>query len=184
MDSDIGADKQVETKHLVYPPNRYGSSSAVEDHFHLQFLSGQQLQCYRRPFCLPQTCFRRLSFQSLWIGETAPSYLASKYHDVVSITLSADEASSCSWFLDNPDHSWVPPPSLLAFMESARKDKKPLVYIGFGSITVPHPNRVTARIIQGVVKSENLFSPCLLPALTSMHQVAVELSFPKAGLHV
>ncbi|RDB18077.1 Sterol 3-beta-glucosyltransferase [Hypsizygus marmoreus] len=58
------------------------------------------------------------------------------------------------WFLDNPDHNWIPPPDLLKWMKKARDDGKPIVYIGFGSITVPHPDRVTARIIKAVVQSD------------------------------
>ncbi|KAG6918321.1 hypothetical protein DXG01_015179 [Tephrocybe rancida] len=57
------------------------------------------------------------------------------------------------WFLDNPDLNWSPPPSLLDFMARARSDDKPLVYIGFGSITVPNSTRVTERIIKAVVQS-------------------------------
>ncbi|KAK0187892.1 glycosyltransferase family 1 protein [Armillaria mellea] len=59
-----------------------------------------------------------------------------------------------SWFLDNPDLNWEPPADLLTWMDKARADGKPIVYIGFGSITVPHPNRVTARIIKAVLKSD------------------------------
>ncbi|KAE9404059.1 UDP-Glycosyltransferase/glycogen phosphorylase [Gymnopus androsaceus JB14] len=58
------------------------------------------------------------------------------------------------WFLDNPDLNWNPPSTLTAWMEKARVDGKPIVYIGFGSITVPHPNRVTSRIIEAVLKSD------------------------------
>ncbi|KAJ3788352.1 glycosyltransferase family 1 protein [Lentinula aff. detonsa] len=58
------------------------------------------------------------------------------------------------WFLDNPDLDWEPPESLIAWMEKARADGKPIVYIGFGSITVPNPNRVTLRIIEAVLKSD------------------------------
>ncbi|KAJ7459825.1 glycosyltransferase family 1 protein [Mycena latifolia] len=59
------------------------------------------------------------------------------------------------WFLDNPDGAnWTPPPDLLEWMAKARKDGKPIVYIGFGSITVPHPNKTTARIVKAVLKSD------------------------------
>ncbi|KAF8827687.1 hypothetical protein HHX47_DHR4000057 [Lentinula edodes] len=58
------------------------------------------------------------------------------------------------WFLDNPDLDWEPPESLVAWMEKARADGKPIVYVGFGSITVPDPNRVTSRIIEAVLKSD------------------------------
>ncbi|KAJ4469003.1 hypothetical protein C8R41DRAFT_634859 [Lentinula lateritia] len=58
------------------------------------------------------------------------------------------------WFLDNPDLDWEPPESLVAWIEKARADSKPIVYVGFGSITVPDPNRVTSRIIEAVLKSQ------------------------------
>ncbi|KAF8964439.1 glycosyltransferase family 1 protein [Flammula alnicola] len=58
------------------------------------------------------------------------------------------------WFLDNPDLDWVPPPALLEFMAKARADGKPIIYIGFGSITVPHPNKVTAAIVKAVLLSD------------------------------
>ncbi|KAH9002635.1 UDP-Glycosyltransferase/glycogen phosphorylase [Lactarius hatsudake] len=57
------------------------------------------------------------------------------------------------WFLDNPELGWSPPQSLVDWMAKARNDGKPIVYIGFGSITVPNPKLVTERIIRGVLKS-------------------------------
>ncbi|KAJ7218833.1 putative sterol glucosyltransferase [Mycena rebaudengoi] len=58
------------------------------------------------------------------------------------------------WFLDNPEGAnWTPPQDLVDWMANAHSDGKPIVYIGFGSITVPHPNRVTARIVKAVLKS-------------------------------
>ncbi|KAF9013495.1 glycosyltransferase family 1 protein [Cyathus striatus] len=57
------------------------------------------------------------------------------------------------WFLDKADHDWSPPQSLMDWMARARKDQKPVVYIGFGSITVPHPNRTTTRIVDAVLQS-------------------------------
>ena len=59
-----------------------------------------------------------------------------------------------SWFLDNPDHGWTPPNSLVAWMDKARQDGKAIVYIGFGSITVPDPPAITRSIIKAVLKSE------------------------------
>jgi len=58
-----------------------------------------------------------------------------------------------SWFLDNPELNWEPPEDLLKWIEKARNDGKPIVYIGFGSITVPRPNKVTGRIIDAVLQS-------------------------------
>jgi hypothetical protein len=59
-----------------------------------------------------------------------------------------------SWFLDNPELGWTPPQTLIDWMAKARADKKAIVYIGFGSITVPDPKLVTERIIRSVLKSE------------------------------
>jgi sterol 3beta-glucosyltransferase len=58
------------------------------------------------------------------------------------------------WFLDNPDLDWTPPESLLEWMDKARADGKPIVYVGFGSITVPRPNKVTSHIVKAVLKSD------------------------------
>jgi hypothetical protein len=60
-----------------------------------------------------------------------------------------------SWFLDNPELNWTPPQKLLDFIAKARSDGKPLVYIGFGSITVPNPKLVTERLIRAVQKSKS-----------------------------
>ncbi|KAI0051096.1 glycosyltransferase family 1 protein [Auriscalpium vulgare] len=57
------------------------------------------------------------------------------------------------WFLDNPDLGWTPPESLIAWMDKARKDQKPIVYIGFGSIVVPNPKLVTDHLIKAVQRS-------------------------------
>jgi hypothetical protein len=72
-----------------------------------------------------------------------------------------------SWFLDNPELNWTPPKTLDDFMAKARSDGKPLVYIGFGSITVPNPKLVTERLIRAVLKSTRpstlLSEPLTLP---------------------
>ena len=66
-----------------------------------------------------------------------------------------------SWFLDNPELNWTSPKTLDDFMAKARSDGKPLVYIGFGSITVPNPKLVTERLIRAVLKSMWLSDPPL-----------------------
>ncbi|KAI0087753.1 hypothetical protein BDY19DRAFT_994648 [Irpex rosettiformis] len=66
----------------------------------------------------------------------------------------SDSKIECGyWFLDNPDPDWFAPESLLRFMREARQQNKPLVYIGFGSITVPNPQAMTEHIYQAVKKS-------------------------------
>lgn len=58
------------------------------------------------------------------------------------------------WFLDDADLSWKPSQELLNFMNKARADNKPLVYIGFGSIVVPNPKAMTRSIVKAVLKSD------------------------------
>jgi sterol 3beta-glucosyltransferase len=58
--------------------------------------------------------------------------------------------------LDNADVDWIPPLDFLKWIEKARLDGKPIVYIGFGSITMPKPNRVLAQIVEAVTQSQPL----------------------------
>jgi sterol 3beta-glucosyltransferase len=57
------------------------------------------------------------------------------------------------WFLDNPDHGWNPPEDLLEFLDKNRKNKRPVVYIGFGSIVVEDPQAMTKSIVEAVQRS-------------------------------
>lgn len=68
------------------------------------------------------------------------------WHDDITIT--------GYWVLENSDSEWSPPEALTAFMDKAKADGKPLVYIGFGSIVVPKPNEITKSIIEAVEKGE------------------------------
>jgi sterol 3beta-glucosyltransferase len=74
-------------------------------------------------------------------------------YDALSHHLRNSYAHSVSWFLDNPELNWTAPKNLLDFIAKARSDGKALVYIGFGSITVPDPKLVTERLIRAVLKS-------------------------------
>lgn len=59
------------------------------------------------------------------------------------------------WHLENSDAEWSPPVTLVDFMERAKMDDRPLVYIGFGSIVVPDPDEMTRNIIAAVEKGES-----------------------------
>lgn len=91
--------------------------------------------------------------------------------------------TSChSWFLDNPDLDWSPPADLLDWMAKARADGKPIVYIGFGSITVPDPKRVTARIVEAVLQSELVLQNLSFNFHEHLcTQATSELLYPKGG---
>ncbi|KAH7327757.1 hypothetical protein B0I35DRAFT_345407 [Stachybotrys elegans] len=57
------------------------------------------------------------------------------------------------WFL-NEGTNWTPPADLLAFMKKARDDGKKLVYVGFGSIIVTDPGKMTQEVIDAVLKAD------------------------------
>ncbi|KAI0104262.1 glycosyltransferase family 1 protein [Nemania sp. FL0031] len=57
------------------------------------------------------------------------------------------------WFLDE-GLDWTPPDDLREFINKARKDGKKLVYVGFGSIIVPDPAKMTQEVIDGVLKAD------------------------------
>ncbi|KAI0121737.1 glycosyltransferase family 28 domain-containing protein [Xylariales sp. AK1849] len=57
------------------------------------------------------------------------------------------------WFLDEGT-DWTPPDDLREFIEQARRDGKRLVYVGFGSIIVPDPAKMTQDVIDAVLKAD------------------------------
>ncbi|KAI1148161.1 glycosyltransferase family 1 protein [Nemania diffusa] len=57
------------------------------------------------------------------------------------------------WFLDE-GQDWTPPDDLRDFINKARQDGKKLVYVGFGSIIVPDPAKMTQDVIDGVMKAD------------------------------
>ncbi|RMJ12714.1 Sterol 3-beta-glucosyltransferase [Fusarium kuroshium] len=57
------------------------------------------------------------------------------------------------WFLDEGGE-WEPPQELQDFITKARADKKKLVYVGFGSIIVNDPAKMTQEVIDAVQKAD------------------------------
>ncbi|KAF9455009.1 glycosyltransferase family 1 protein [Macrolepiota fuliginosa MF-IS2] len=60
------------------------------------------------------------------------------------------------WFLNDADVSarkWTPPDDLVQFIDTAHKNGKKVVYIGFGSIVVSDPKAMTKCVIEAVVQS-------------------------------
>ncbi|KAF4120938.1 hypothetical protein GMORB2_2424 [Geosmithia morbida] len=57
------------------------------------------------------------------------------------------------WFLDEGD-KYEPPQALLDFIKKARDDGKKLVYVGFGSIIVDDPAKMTREVIDAVLKAD------------------------------
>jgi sterol 3beta-glucosyltransferase len=58
------------------------------------------------------------------------------------------------WFLDEGNDKWTPPKELTDFIQKARDDGKRLVYVGFGSIIVPDPAKMTQEVIDAVLKAD------------------------------
>ncbi|KAL2268062.1 hypothetical protein VTJ83DRAFT_2908 [Remersonia thermophila] len=57
------------------------------------------------------------------------------------------------WFLDE-GRGWTPPKELTDFIAKARQDGKKLVYVGFGSILVPDPAKMTQDVIDAVLAAD------------------------------
>ncbi|KAK9371386.1 hypothetical protein V1509DRAFT_650976 [Lipomyces kononenkoae] len=60
------------------------------------------------------------------------------------------------WFLDESmlDKKFEPDADLVNFIEKARRDKKKLVYIGFGSIVVADPKELTQAVLDSVLQAD------------------------------
>ncbi|KAK5993084.1 Sterol 3-beta-glucosyltransferase [Cladobotryum mycophilum] len=57
------------------------------------------------------------------------------------------------WFLDEGGE-YQPPQELQDFIKKARDDGKKIVYVGFGSIIVPDPVKMTQEVIDAVLKAD------------------------------
>lgn len=57
------------------------------------------------------------------------------------------------WFLNEGDN-YQPPEELTAFIKKARDDGKKIVYVGFGSIIVNDPAKMTQEVIDAVLKAD------------------------------
>lgn len=58
------------------------------------------------------------------------------------------------WFLDEGGDKFQPPRELQEFIDRARRDEKKLVYVGFGSIIVPDPAKMTQEVIDAVLRAD------------------------------
>ncbi|RLV90924.1 Sterol 3-beta-glucosyltransferase [Spathaspora sp. JA1] len=82
------------------------------------------------------------------------------------------------WFLDEGHGDYQPPRELIEFMKRAEKDKKKIVYVGFGSIVVKDAASLTKAVVEAVVKSD---VRCILNKGWSdrLTKQEVEVEFPK-----
>ncbi|KAL1888367.1 Sterol 3-beta-glucosyltransferase [Sporothrix stenoceras] len=56
--------------------------------------------------------------------------------------------------VEKKDPAWSPPQDLLDFIAKAREDRKKIVYVGFGSIVVTDPAKMTQEVIDAVHKAD------------------------------
>ncbi|CAE6456573.1 unnamed protein product [Rhizoctonia solani] len=125
------------------------STYVVFDTVFWQATSGQINRWRRKHLGLPSTDMAHLAQNKIPFIYNFSSAVVPKpldWKDPITI--------SGYWFLDDADLNWQPSQELTDFMNKARKDNKPLVYIGFGSIVVPNPQAMTRSIVKAVLKSD------------------------------
>lgn len=124
------------------------STYVLFDNIMWKATSGQINRWRRKYLHLPNTDLSKLS-------QTKVPFMYNFSSHVVSMPLDWREiAITGYWNLKNSDADWSPPKDLEEFMDKADADGKALVYIGFGSITVPDPAKLTEEIVRGVDKAD------------------------------
>ncbi|CCO32951.1 sterol 3beta-glucosyltransferase [Rhizoctonia solani AG-1 IB] len=125
------------------------STYVVFDNVFWQATSGQINRWRRKHLGLPSTDMAHLAQTKIpFIYNFSPAVVPKPLDWKDPITISG------YWFLDDADLNWKPTQELTDFMNKARQDNKPLVYIGFGSIVVPNPKAMTRSIVKAVLKSD------------------------------
>ncbi|KAJ9093731.1 hypothetical protein QFC21_006327 [Naganishia friedmannii] len=121
------------------------STYVLFDNIMWKATAGQVNKWRRKLLKLPNTDLGKLGQTKVPFMYNFSSYVVSKpldWHDDIQIT--------GYWTLANSDSDWSPPDDLEEFMNKADEDGKALVYIGFGSITVPDPIKMTEEIVRAV----------------------------------
>ncbi|KAG9088898.1 hypothetical protein FS749_001773 [Ceratobasidium sp. UAMH 11750] len=125
------------------------STYVLFDNVFWQATSGQINRWRRKHLGLPSTDMSHLAQTKIpFIYNFSPAVVPKPLDWKDPITISG------YWFLDDADLDWEPSQGLNDFMNKARADNKPLVYIGFGSIVVPNPKAMTRSIVKAVLKSD------------------------------
>ncbi|KAG8682426.1 hypothetical protein FRC08_014968 [Ceratobasidium sp. 394] len=125
------------------------STYVLFDNVFWQATSGQINRWRRKHLGLPSTDMSHLAQTKIpFIYNFSPAVVPKPLDWKDPITISG------YWFLDDADLDWEPSRGLNDFINKARADNKPLVYIGFGSIVVPNPKAMTRSIVKAVLKSD------------------------------
>lgn len=124
------------------------STYVLFDNIMWKATSGQVNKWRRKHLHLEPTDMAKLSHTKVPFMYNFSSAVCPKpldWHDDIEIT--------GYWYLENSDSDWTPPDDLERFIQKAKEDERPLVYIGFGSIVVPHPDEMTRSIVKAVDKA-------------------------------
>lgn len=125
------------------------SSYTLFDRVFWQATSGQINRWRRHMLGLASTNFAELDQDSVpFVYNFSPAVVPHPVDWTDRIAVSG------YWFLDSQAEEWEPPQELTDFMDKAHKEDKKIAYIGFGSITVPDPHKVTANIYEAVKKAD------------------------------
>ncbi|PNY29014.1 Sterol 3-beta-glucosyltransferase [Tolypocladium capitatum] len=101
-----------------------------------------------KTLCLPNTSLEKMQPNKVpFLYNFSPSVVAPPldFSDWIRVT--------GYWFLDEGDE-YEPPKELDDFIKKAREDGKKLVYVGFGSIIVSDPAKMTEEVVDAVLKAD------------------------------
>ncbi|KAK6067998.1 udp-glucose:sterol glycosyltransferase [Seiridium cupressi] len=138
---------------FIMPNNKMGGAYnymtyVMFDTVFWKAMAGQVNKWRKTTLGLPPTNLEKLGQNKVpFLYNFSPSVVAPPldYSDWIRVT--------GYWFLDEGTE-WNPPDDLRLFIEQARKDGKKLVYVGFGSIVVADPAKMTQDVIDAVLKAD------------------------------
>lgn len=138
---------------FIVPENKLGGgynyfTYVMFDNVFWRAMAGQVNRWRHRALNLPSTNLEKMQPNKVpFLYNFSPSVVPPPldYSDWVRVT--------GYWFLDE-GHNFKPPQDLMDFINKARKDSKKLVYVGFGSIVVSDPVKMTQDVIDAVRQAD------------------------------
>lgn len=137
---------------FIVPEQKRGGSYNLLTHVMFENIfwkgiSGQVNAWRENTLGLPRTNLAKLQqYRIPFLYNVSPSILPPSvdFPDWVKVT--------GYWFLDEGNKDYKPPEDLVQFLEKAQKEKKKIIYIGFGSIVVSDASALTQTIVDAVVE--------------------------------
>jgi len=138
---------------FIMPETKMGGSYNVSSYLLFEnvfwrAMQGQVNRWRRNTLKLPNTSLEKMQVNKVpFLYNFSPSVVPPPidYSDWIRVT--------GYWFLDE-GQKFAPPNELANFIAKARADKKKLVYVGFGSIIVPDPAKMTQEVIDAVLAAD------------------------------